>query len=355
MSAFIPPVTGVFGVASSVVANSFDGSGFFRNRTGSGVKRRRGPDGGAEAAFDLTREFPPLSFPPARELDVASIRGLMVAAASKVVEIGPLMEDGRVSDTNKCIAGSTIALFKLVEALVEKAIIPLTECSPRNMDRPYAKAAEPAGTAELREALEKAERTSIIFGADLGQVPVANRTTLASNLTNGLRSAAISKAGDDPAVVAEAVRVAADALSCATNLDFLGQSSKAHLDREKKPSGFCSMPIKLDFDDIAGRIHFERTMREKCGVRATMSLPPNIRAEQKVFHDQLKQAYPDQLIMTRPETRSLSFIAFAKKDKEPRWNRLKETFAIDPSCMLVAFRGGRNAGAGGSDSSSMDE
>jgi len=352
MSAFIPPVTGVYGVASSVVANSFDGSGFFRNRAGS-VKRKRGPDGGAEAAFDLTRDFPPLTYPPALELDVSAIRGLLVSAASKVNKISPLLEDGKASKVNKSLAGSTIALFKLVEALVEKAIIPLTEIPARNSDRPYAKAAEPAGTAELREALERAERTSIIFGADLGQVPVANRTTLASNLTNGLRTSAISKAGDDPAVVAEAVRVAADALSCATNVDFLGQSSKAHVDRDKTPSGFCSMPVKLDFEDMAGRIHFERTMREKCGVRATMSLPPNIRAEQKVFHDQLKLAYPDQLIMTRPDTRSLSFIAFAKKDKEPKWNRLKETCAIDPSCMLVAFRGGRPAGADGDDSEAM--
>ena len=58
MAAFIPPVTGVFGLASNVVANAFDASGQFRNRMGS-FKRRRADGGDSQSPFDLTRDFPP--------------------------------------------------------------------------------------------------------------------------------------------------------------------------------------------------------------------------------------------------------------------------------------------------------
>ena len=54
---------------------------------------------------------------------------------------------------------------------------------------------------------------------------MGNHATLACSLTAGLRSAAVEKA-KDPEEAAEAVRLAANVLSCATKIDFLGQASR---------------------------------------------------------------------------------------------------------------------------------
>ena len=61
----------------------------------------------------------------------------------------------------------------------------------------------------------------------LGPASAANRAALAHNLTAGLRAAAIDKAADKPDEATEGVRLAADALSCATKVEFLGQSSQS--------------------------------------------------------------------------------------------------------------------------------
>jgi len=231
------------------------------------------------------------------------------------------------------MAASILALFKLVEAVVEKAIIPLAENSNGNNVGASHPPRAPKGTSELREALETAEKSSIVFNADLGPLPLANRSALSGNFTAGLRAAAIATAGSDATKAAESVRAAADALSCASKLEFLGQSSRRSGGEDAAGGGFCSMPVKLSFEDRSERIHFERTLREKCGIRATISLPVGIREEQKKFNAILKEKYGDRLVMSRPDSAKLAFIAFTKAEGDRQWSAVNDTFAIDPACL----------------------
>ena len=55
---------------------------------------------------------------------------------------------------------------------------------------------------ELRLALERADKTSILFGANLGEASITNRGALAHNLNVGIRNATIAKSGADPTVAA---------------------------------------------------------------------------------------------------------------------------------------------------------
>ena len=63
-------------------------------------------------------------------------------------------------------------------------------------------------------------------------------------------------------------------------------------------------------------------MREKCDIRPSISLPTGIRKAQTTFYNELKEKYAGYIVMTRPDTQSLSFVAFAKKDGEKGWTRL---------------------------------
>ena len=71
------------------------------------------------------------------------------------------------------------------------------------------------------------------------------------------------------------------------------------------------MPVKVEFENKGARIHFERTLHEKCDIRPSISLPTGIRRAQTGFYNELKHKYNDNIILTRPDTASLSFIAFA--------------------------------------------
>ena len=112
----------------------------------------------------------------------------------------------------------------------------------------------------------------------------------------------------------EAVRVVDDALSLVSNMSFMGQAS-----RPLKEKAHCSKPIKLEFEDRGARIHFERTIKDRCGIRATMSLPYSIHEAQKKFLATMKKLYEDEIVMVHVDTKKLRFIAFHKEDQGPKW------------------------------------
>ena len=219
---------------------------------------------------------------------------------------------------------------------MEKAIVPWAESN--NSRAPAFIQQSPPPIPEkvrnLKKALEQAEKTAIIFNSNLGPAPMGNRAALACSLTAGLRNAAVEKA-KDPEEAAEAVRLATDALSCATKIDFLGQASRRpapklatdnYGNETLVETPFCTMPVLLEFEDRNVRQHFERTM-------PSMSLPAGIRNVQKALPANLKAAYPDMIIMLKADSESLSFSAMVKKDGDKHWNTRLEKFSIDPNCL----------------------
>jgi hypothetical protein len=214
---FIPPVT-IGGKSSPVVANLFDGSGNFRQRQGS-VKRLR------------TAVAVP---PPIPKLDVGRIRDLLVKANKMAGTIRTRFSGDGASEEMKELARFNMTLLDLVSAVVEEGIIPMSSpvvpsfasvagSTPTAPIVPSKPRAEP-GTAELKAALTAAEKSAIVFDVDLGPSPVANRATLNGAFAAGLKTATLKVAAEAGGDANEAIRVVNDALSCADNVDFKGQT-----------------------------------------------------------------------------------------------------------------------------------
>ncbi len=197
------------------------------------------------------------------------------------------------------------------------------------------------GTAELRAALIKADKSVVIFDADLGRLPVANRATLNGNFAAGLKAATVKVAEEGGGDVNEGIRVVNDALSCADDLEFVGQTSSQKIDKRDPANPvtlpFCTMPVKLEFQNRNNRIHFEKTLRKHCNLKATMSLPTIIRKYQTLFLNALRERYRDKIVMVRPDARSLSLVAFQKEDGAVRWQRCRETQPIPRDILLSGF------------------
>jgi hypothetical protein len=348
----IPPVTGV-GRPSSVVANLFDSSGSFRQRNNSFKRPRRddGQDDSRDRQYDLTRDFPPLSLPGPLKLDVAKIKGLLVKATEAAHPVRARMDDGSVSAESRELATASIALMEVLGAVVEAAIIPMAGLLG-NAGPPVSAAAESSasrarvpvstpGLDELKAALASADKTAVVFDADLGQSRVANRATLNAAFTSGIRTATLKSAADSGGEPSEAVRLVNDALSCADNLDFLGEASSKKVDKRDPANpvfgNFFTMPIRVDFPDKHTRINFERVMRKHCGLRVTMSLPPSIRRYQGLFLKAMKERYSDRVVMARTDVSSMSLIAFQKSEGDARWTRCPESVAIPTGILLADF------------------
>jgi hypothetical protein len=128
----IPPVT-FGGGHSSVVANSFDYSGNFRQRNGS-FKRPR-MEGGAGASgdsyYDLSRDATVAAPPSGLKVDTAKIRELMVKANEAASTIrSQFCTDSAPEDVRE-LAGFSMNLLELLNAVVEGGILPMSAPPPR--------------------------------------------------------------------------------------------------------------------------------------------------------------------------------------------------------------------------------
>ena len=177
-----------------------------------------------------------------------------------------------------------------------------------------------------------------MFDADLGPIPLANRDRLAGALNVGLSNHAVAKATDRSEDPSDAVRVVGDALSIASDMTFIGQASAPpcmNLNRPlDAPTPKNTMPIKFTFDDRNARIHFEKTMKNKCGLKVSPSLPKPIRDMISIKGKTLRESNPDSMYILRTCSQTLSIIVLKKaKNSNDGWRRI-ESIPIDPSIMV---------------------
>jgi hypothetical protein len=365
----IPPVTGIGGNLQPV-ANSYDPTGNFagRSRAGSASKKRKINE--IDRVFDLSEPYPPLTPPAKPQLDLTEIRSLLVAATVAGEEAGKLFEEPELDPKIKTFGNLTLALLGVVSAIVENGLIPLnngqmgassgsgvnngggaaaaiesgTGTGSGNRDKYHPPPPPPkqaSGIRELVESLDKADTESVLFDANLGNVSIGNRSNLVAAFSGGLRAAAISVAeakGGDPA---EAVRAMNDALDCVSDMDFIGIKSELQKDRagmDTNKAKYFTMPVKLRFDDRNSRLHFEKSIKTHCGLRAVMSLPKTLREEQALFSKAMRERYPGAIISVRPDRHSLHFVAFRKETTSNRWTKCSESIPIPPGVMLPHYK-----------------
>jgi hypothetical protein len=341
----IPPVT-LGGKTNPVVANWFDQSGFFRQRVPSFKRPRRdgGVDGGRDGVFDISREADFPSLPSAVRLDIDGIRGLLVRATEAALPIRSFLDSESGSVEPRELAVASIALLDLLAAVVERGICPLSSSAtvPGSAVSGRVPPSLPSGPCvEPGESELRAEKTAVVFNADLGPSSVANRNVLNAAFATGLKKASDKVASEAGGDAAEGVRVVNDALSCVDNLEFLGQASVRGIDKSNPlnptPLDYFTMPIKLDFPDRGTRIHFERTLRQSCGMKAYMSLPAKLREYKALFYKAIQARYPNKIVMVRPDAATLSLVAFTKSHGGSRWTQCPEIHEFPRGIMLSDF------------------
>jgi hypothetical protein len=261
-TSFIPPVTGHNG-SLAPVANSYDGSGHFQQRGRAGsVKRKRVEE--IDSVFDLSETYPPVNNPQKPKLDLSVIKDLCVAAGVAGGEVRSLLEDPEIDPRFKAFGSLSLALLAAVESILECGMVPLAGGPNGDRKKPVPppvmeKPTPPPGLAELKAAMEKADRECVIFGANLGPQTLANRPALAHALCSGIKDAVVAKSEEKNVDKAESLRDMDDALSCVNDMDFIGNKSAKYIkEGDPRSNTFCTMPVVFKFDDRNARINFEK-------------------------------------------------------------------------------------------------
>ena len=180
-------------------------------------------------------------------------------------------------------------------------------------------------SSTLQDCLDLAERTAILFDANLGHTPTANRDNLTFALWSGVKTAAISKAERDGMDANSFIKLVDDAVSCVTTTEFLGTRSAPFENKQSKADpcnkSFCSMPVKLTFRDRGSRINFEQTMRSLCNLCAAISLPKHISDFRTLIADKIKSSSLNCFVSIRLNSENQSLVALTKKEANSQWER----------------------------------
>jgi hypothetical protein len=174
----------------------------------------------------------------------------------------------------------------------------------------------------IRQAINKAEKASLLMGLDLGEVPTMNKETLARKVTIDLHKKGKNGAGGAGYSDKQVETVTDDLLTCA-NLEFLGSATQRYNNRfnsEDPNNGkYCTVPVKMVFKSKKERIQAEQHLRKVCNVKCSTPYPKRLRS---MIADLVKEAKAkkDCFILAKVHVDSLTISAHGSVNN--RWEDL---------------------------------
>ena len=203
---------------------------------------------------------------------------------------------------------------------------------PTYQQRP-AMTEEEKSRKRIRQAITKAEKATLLFGLDMGNVPTMNKDTLARKVTIDLhakgKKAAEKDGKRDYRRERDIEEITDDMLTCAS-LDFLGSGTQTYTNRYKSddPNNgkYCTVPVKLIFKEKQARINAEQHLRKTCQVKCSTPYPKGLR---KMIIDMINEAKEKKngcFIRVKVNTEKLTLEAHASVGQEKKtWEDLQLT------------------------------
>jgi hypothetical protein len=148
---------------------------------------------------------------------------------------------------------------------------------------------------KFNEAIRDAERSTLVFNLNMGNVPIMNKATISEKASLALTKMAAEKEGKNRTVPsADAVAAIDDLTSLVTNMEFYGNSTKQY--KGKGSTGFCTIPVRYQFKDKDQRAFAEKTLRETCQVKCATPYPAIVRECIKQVVDHVRSSHPEDFV-----------------------------------------------------------
>jgi hypothetical protein len=161
---------------------------------------------------------------------------------------------------------------------------------------------------KFKESVQAAEKSTLIFNLNLGNVPIMNVDTMSTRATMALSELAAKvekKTGKIPSEETQATLE--DVLSVATGIHFFGRKTKSVTNNRDNLSGaYCTLPVRYDFKDKEDRFEAESVLRDKCKIQCATPYPTILREAIRQVWDAVKVDYPDNYIRVKVDTSDMS-------------------------------------------------
>jgi hypothetical protein len=150
--------------------------------------------------------------------------------------------------------------------------------------------------------VKEAERSSLIFKANLGDVPIMNPDTLKKKLAQDMvaKAAMVENLGESRPSKVVAAQLD-DALEMCTKMEFFGKETKKALKKGKsgEEEDFYTMPVRLFFKDKVTRDAADARLRKMCKMGGTIPYHRTLRTVINSVVEEGKAKYPNNFIQVK--------------------------------------------------------
>jgi hypothetical protein len=160
----------------------------------------------------------------------------------------------------------------------------------------------------FKEAVKEAEKSTLIFNLNLGTVPIMNQDTMSTKATCALTAMAAKLENAKGSIPSDdTVTTLNDVLSVSTGIQFYGRKTKSYRKKDDLQSGgFCTVPVRYNFNSKEDRIEAETVLRDKCKVACATPYHTMLRESIRQVIDAVKADYPGNFVRVAVDTNSMS-------------------------------------------------
>jgi hypothetical protein len=191
---------------------------------------------------------------------------------------------------------------------------------------------------KFREAIRDAERSTLCFNLNMGNIPLMNKDTISEKASLALTKMAASVEGKNrPIPSADAIAAIDDVTSMVTKMEFYGSSTKEY--KGKGSTGYCTVPVKYQFKDKDQKIFAEKKLRDLCKVKCATPYPAIVRECIKQVVDHVRVSHPEDFVKVSVSTKEFSLkVARRPPGKDLKWIEYPDLLRLPEEALDVTAK-----------------
>ena len=188
------------------------------------------------------------------------------------------------------------------------------------------------------EAIKDAERSTLCFNLDMGNVPIMNKHSISEKASLALTRMAAAVEGKNRSVPSpDRIKALDDITSMVTNMELYGSSTKQY--KGKDSPGFCTVPVKYQFKDREQKTFAEKTLRDICKVKCSTPYPAIVRECIKQVVDHVRLSHPKDYVRVSVMTKDFSLkVSRRPPGKDLPWYEYPDLLRLPNEALDVAAR-----------------
>jgi hypothetical protein len=197
---------------------------------------------------------------------------------------------------------------------------------------------------KFRDAVARAENSTLIFNLNMGRVPIMNQETMSNRATLALAAMAAEEEDRQGGIPTEdTIAGIDDVLSVVRNVEFFGRKTKTYINpKDDKSGSYCTVPVRYEFANKEDRFEAEKYLKNKCGIHCSTPYPIILRECIRQVSDKVRKDYPGNHVKVSVDTGKfclrVATRAASDSDKQNKWEYFDRFVPLPEAVLNVDAR-----------------